>query len=156
MQLQPLGDTLRKTTGRGKIGQRIGYSMLKVILFVDALINLVLGLLLLVFSPGMIHWLGVPSSSTRFYPNILGAIFIGITVALVIGASAAGSHRNSGLGLLGAISINLCGGTALALWLIFGRLQIPAKGFVFLWVLVVVLIAVSVAELFRFGGSEKT
>jgi hypothetical protein len=129
---------------------------MKVILMVDAAINFVLGLLLLLFSPTIVSWLGVPPSSTSFYPNILGAIFIGITIALVIGATGAKAHRTTGLGLTGAISINLCGGTALALWLIFGRLRLPTKGFILLWVLVAILIVVSMAELLRFRRAKNT
>lgn len=128
---------------------------MKIILVVDAAINFILGVLLLAFSPGIVSWLGVPPSSTSFYPNILGAIFIGITIALVIGATKTGAQRATGLGLFGAISINLCGGATLALWLIFGRLQIPLKGFVFLWILVALLIVVSLVELVRFGGANK-
>lgn len=124
---------------------------MKVILIFDAAINFGLGLLLLLFSPTTVRWLGVPPSSTSFYPNILGAVFIGITIALVFGATGTDSRRTSGLGLVGAISINLCGGTALALWLIFGRLHLPTKGFVFLWALVAILIVVSTGELLRFG-----
>lgn len=128
---------------------------MKIILIVDAVINFVLGLLLLLFSPTIVNWLGVPPSSTSFYPNILGAIFIGITIALVIGATGPISRRSSGLGLTGAIAINLCGGITLALWLVFGRLQIPTKGFIFLWALVVILVVVSLTELIHFGRSKK-
>jgi hypothetical protein len=129
---------------------------MNVILIVDAVINFVLGVLLLLFSPTIVAWLGVPPSSTSFYPNILGAIFIGITIALIIGATGKDTRRAGGLGLIGAISINLCGGTALALWLVFGRLQLPTGGFIFLWVLVVILIVVSLAELLRFGAKSPT
>lgn len=127
---------------------------MKVILIVDAVINFVLGVLLLVFSPTIVSLLGVPPSSTRFYPNILGAIFVGITIALLVGAAGKEAQRNSGLGLMGAISINLCGGATLALWLIFGRLHLPGRGFAFLWVLVFLLVAVSLVELLRFGRAK--
>jgi len=130
---------------------------MKIILIVDAVINFVLGVLLLLFTPTIATWLGVPQSSTSFYPNLLGAIFIGITIALVISATAAGSNSSTGLGLMGAISINLCGGSVLALWLIFGNMRLPTRGFVFLWVLVAILIVVSLAELIHFGhGRQRT
>jgi len=120
---------------------------MRIILIVDATINFLLGVLLLLFSPAIVTWLGVPPSSTSFYPNILGAIFIGITIALIIGATASDSRRPQGLGLLGAVSINLCGGMALALWLMLGHLHLPIRGFVLLWTLVVILVGVSLAEL---------
>lgn len=124
---------------------------MRIILVVDAVINFLLGMLLLLFSPTIVEWLGVPPSSTNFYPNILGAVFIGITIALVIGASGTRSTQTNGLGLMGAISINLCGGIALALWLIFGRLNLPTKGYAFLWALVAILLLVSITELLRYG-----
>ncbi len=122
---------------------------MRLILLIDASINLILGVLLIVFPPSIVEFLGVPAAASAFYPNILGAIFVGITIALVI--SAADSRRNGarGLGELGAIAINLCGGVALALWLLFGRLSLPRRGFIFLWILVAVLLVVSLTELLR-------
>jgi hypothetical protein len=60
------------------------------------------------------------------FPNILGGVFTGIPIALVIGAAGEKFHRSIGLGLPGAISINLCGETVLAMWLIFSRMKVPA------------------------------
>jgi len=129
--------------------------MMRAILIVDAVINFLLGVLLLLFSPPLVAWLGVPASSTSFYPNILGAVFIGITIALIIGAAGEKSRRATGLGLLGAISINLCGGTALALWLIFGGLNLPTRGYIMLWSLVALLVIVSISELLHFGRAKN-
>ena len=58
--------------------------MSKKLLIFDAFINLVLGVLLLSFSEKLATFLGVPYVTNHFYPNILGAIFIGITIALLI------------------------------------------------------------------------
>jgi hypothetical protein len=121
----------------------------KTILIIDALINFALGILLLLFSPAIVSSLGIPPASTNFYPNILGSVFIGIAIALLIGAFGKEGQHNSGLGLLGAVTINLCGGMVLALWLIFGHLDLSVKGVVFLWFLVAVLIVLSTVELLR-------
>ncbi len=129
--------------------------MVRIVLIVDAIINFALGLLLLVFPPSVVYTLGVPASSTNFYPNILGAVFIGITIALLIAAYARESLRYSGLGLVGAVSINLCGGIVLGLWLIFGSLEIPTRGAFFLWALVVVLVILSTVELVHFSREMK-
>jgi len=51
-----------------------------------------------------------------------------------------------GLGLGGAIAINLCGGVVLVLWLIFGGMELPLRGAVFLWGLAVVLVVISLVE----------
>ena len=130
--------------------------MTKIILIIDAVINFGLGILLLLFSPAVVAWIGVPPSSTSFYANILGAVFIGITIALIITAAGGTSPRSAGLGLPGAVSINLCGGVALALWLIFGKLTIPTRGFIFLWAMVVILIVVSLAELLHVDRPTNT
>ena len=119
----------------------------KITLTVDAFINLVLGALLLVYSPGLADSLGVPQVSSSFYPNILGSIFIGITIALLIEAFGTRTNNTMGLGLLGALSINLCGGIVLLIWLVSGDLDIPVRGIVFLWTLDIVLLVLSSIEL---------
>lgn len=116
------------------------------VLLVDAAINLVLGVLLLCFSPGLVRFLGVPPTGQNFYPSILGAVFIGIAIALVM-EYGRGPDGLVGLGLGGAVSINLCGGLVLAAWLVGGGLDIPVHGRLFLWGLVIVLVGISVAEL---------
>jgi hypothetical protein len=125
----------------------------KVTLLVDALINLILGVLLLSFNPPLCRFLGVPYSELHFYPNILGAVFIGITIALVIEAYKKPESPHTGLGLTGAVCINICGGTVLMLWLIFGNLPIPFQGLVLLWALASALLIISITELI-FGRGE--
>ena len=115
------------------------------LLFVDALINLVLGVLLLIFSDGMVDLFGVPSTDQLFYPNILGAVLFGIGIALLIELFK-NDKKISGLGLMGAIAINLCGGIVLISWLIFGSLELHLRGYIFLWTLSVVLITISLIE----------
>lgn len=118
----------------------------RILLFIDAVINLALGILLLTFTPGIIKFLGVPSADLNFYPNILGAVLFGIGIALLIEVLKK-KEIHTGLGLWGAVSINICGGIVLALWLIFGNLNLPLKGLIFLWVLVVILAGISLLEL---------
>lgn len=119
----------------------------KTTLLVDASINFILAILLLAYSPKIVNFLGVPYSDNFFYPNILGAIFLGITIALIIEAYSKHRDRSAGLGLAGAISINLCGGIVLLLWLLFGGLNLPIRGLIFLWILDLLLVAVSSIEL---------
>ena len=123
---------------------------MKLILIIDAIINFILGVLLIIFSPGIVEWLGLPASSTTFYPNILGAVFIGITIALIIDVTGKKDKSTTGLGFLGAISINICGGIMLAVWLLFGSMNLPERGLIFLWLLVGILIVVSAIELIHF------
>ena len=119
---------------------------MKIVLMMDAGVNLLLGALLVVFPPAVIERLGIPAAGLAFYPSILGAVFIGIAIALVMEARPGSSGRPSGLGLGGAVSINLCGGVALGLWLVFGELDVPTRGFVVMWALVIVLVGLSLLE----------
>ena len=122
------------------------------LLTVDGAINLALGAALIFFPRGLVRWLGVPEVESAFYPSVLGGVLVGIGVALLLerfgGRAAAG-----GLGLAGAVAINLCGGIVLAGWLIFAELELPVRGLVFLWALVLLLVGLSALEL---AGQAKT
>ncbi|MEJ2108053.1 MAG: hypothetical protein P8X48_12130 [Acidiferrobacteraceae bacterium] len=112
------------------------------LLLVDAIINLVLGVVLIFFPGPVVAALGVPSVDSAFYPSILGAVLFGIGIALLVQRRAGG-----GLGLRGAVAINLSGGVVLVFWLLFGHLQLPVRGLVFLWALAAVLVGISTVEL---------
>ncbi|MFC2137448.1 hypothetical protein ACFLTE_04670, partial [Bacteroidota bacterium] len=116
--------------------------------------NFILGILLLFFSKGIIHFLGVPNTDQYFYPNILGAVLFGIGIALLIEHFKKTSGL-TGLGLGGAVIINMCGGIVLALWLLFGHLNLPLKGKIFLWLLVFILIIVSSVEFFIYQNKRN-
>jgi hypothetical protein len=115
------------------------------LLKIDAAINLILGILLLVFPLKLVKALGMPMAEPSFYPTILGAVLFGIGLALLIEC-----YRQSsgliGLGLGGAIAINLCGGLVLAIWLLSGSLNLPLRGQIFLWILVLILVGLSLIE----------
>ena len=78
------------------------------LLTIDSLLNLLLGVLLVVFPRDLISFLGIPQPSSAFYPSILGAVLFGIGIALWMERGADG-ERARGLGLGGAVVINLCG-----------------------------------------------
>ena len=113
-----------------------------ILLTLDSVVNVALGVLLLTFPAAVIESLGIPPATSSFYPNILGAVLFGIGIALWLGRNG----NPTGLGLGGAVSINLCGGAVLGLWLIFGHLDIPTRGQVLLWLLVVLLVGLSAVE----------
>jgi hypothetical protein len=115
------------------------------LLLADAAINLILGVLLLLFTKGIVRFLGVPADSTRFYPNILGGVLVGIGFALLMEYYRR-PNGLVGLGLGGAVAVNLCGGAVLVAWLIFGRMEIPAHGRAFLWILALLLVVISAGE----------
>lgn len=115
------------------------------LLLTDEAINLTLGVLLLAFPRSFPETVGLPGVATGFYPSILGAVLLGIGIALCFEWRRQPSGIG-GLGLVGAIAINLCGGLCLAGWLVFGGLEISARGRLVLWVLVVVLVGISGTE----------
>jgi hypothetical protein len=119
------------------------------ILLIDAIINFVLALLLGIFPKEVISFLGLPMVSNPFYASILGGVFLGIGIALLIGRSAK-MNNSDGLGLRGAIAINLSGGFVLALWLLFGSLNVPTHGKFIMWALVVILFVISTVELITY------
>ena len=116
------------------------------LLIIDGLINLILGIVLLIFPSSLVTFIGVPEAQIAFYPNILGGVLFGIAIALFL-ESKNNQAITNGLGLLGAVVINLCGGLVLGAWLIFGELELPPPGFVFLWALVFLLVGISCIEL---------
>jgi hypothetical protein len=91
------------------------------LLLADAVINLALGVLLLLYPQWLAAALGMPPVATNFFPNVLGGVLFGIGLALLI-AHHGGSQ---GLGLDGAIAINLCGAGVVAGWLIVGNTTHP-------------------------------
>lgn len=125
----------------------------KFLLKADAAINLILGILLMAFPDGLVKTLGIPMAIPAFYATILGGVLFGIGLALLIECFGK-SSRFSGLGLGGAIVINLCGGGVLTIWLLSDTLDLPIRGQVLLWCLVVLLIGLSLLEGFAHLRNE--
>ncbi|MGD9254062.1 MAG: hypothetical protein PVG92_09035 [Holophagae bacterium] len=113
---------------------------------IDAFVNLILGGLLLLFPAGVLDFLRLPQVSHHFYTSILGAVIFGIGLALLV--DLFGADRGiRGLGLAGAITINLCGGGALLLWLLFHPFDIPARGQAVLWSVAIIVLGIGTVEL---------
>ncbi len=118
----------------------------KAFLLIEGVINLVLGIILLLFPLGMVKFIGLPYTNTNFYPVILGAVLFGIGIALLI--ERYGAHRTvRGLGLGGAIAINLCGAGVLLTWLLVAPLDIPLRGHIILWSIAILVLIVGLTEL---------
>ncbi|MBI1247992.1 hypothetical protein GC197_09150 [bacterium] len=117
------------------------------ILLIDASISLVLGIVLAVFPKPLVELLGLPASETAFYPSILGAVVIGIAIALFYEWRRPSSGQ-IGLGVAGAIAIDLSAAMFLIGWLIVGDLNLSIRGTVILWGIVGLLIGVSILGLF--------
>ncbi len=124
------------------------------ILLLDAFINIILGIILLVLSPSLIGSLGHPVTEQYFYPNILGAVLFGIGIALIIEFYRR-DPSFTGLGPGGAIAINMCGGIVLTVWLIRGHLSLPVTGKIILWILAVLLVGLSAVEYAIYRHTSK-
>ncbi|MFL7838570.1 MAG: hypothetical protein AB8I52_07260 [Candidatus Promineifilaceae bacterium] len=129
----------------GKCSDTIGGMNESLLLTVDGIINLILGILLISFPARLVKFLGVPTAP-RFYPMILGGVLLGISIALFLERGILG-RRGAGLGLDGAVAINLCAGFVLAGLLTFGDLVLPLRGTAFLWALVALLLGISAVEI---------
>ncbi len=116
------------------------------LLELDGAGNLFLGVIFLVFPNAVSELLGLPGGESRFYPTILGAILFGIGIALLI-ERFRGSQEFTGLGLAGALSINLSFGLALVVWLLARQVELTLLGSIVLWSLVVILVGISGIEL---------
>ncbi len=126
-----------------------------VLLVTDAAINIILGVLLLLFPAGLIELLGLPPTPSFFYTSIFGAVLFGIGIALIVEVIGASRHMR-GLGLGGAIIINLCGGAALLIWLLKGSLTIPLRGSIVLWSIALIVLAISLAEILTKSWSNRS
>jgi hypothetical protein len=116
------------------------------LLVVDSIVNLILGMLLIFFPAQLMLALDLPKVETYFYVNILGSVLFGIGIALLL-ERFTGDRGISGLGIGGAIAINLCGAGVLVYWLLFGSLGLSLGGAMFLWSIAIVVFGVALAEL---------
>lgn len=117
-----------------------------VILLIDSVINFLIGVLLLFYPRTLVELLGIPLVGNAFYPSILGAILVGIGMALFLEWRKTSSNF-IGLGIGGAIVINICAALALLVWLVLGDLAIPLRGRLILWGLVLLIIGVVIPEI---------
>ncbi len=113
------------------------------LLLADALINLVLGGLLVAYPQRLVVMLGLPEVRSTFYPNVLGGVLFGIGIALFI--ASRGSRQ--GLGLDGAIAINLCGAGMVVIRLIAAPQDFSATGRITLWVVALLVSGIGSVEL---------
>ena len=118
---------------------------MKKLLLADAVINLLLGVLLLLYPQGLVQALGMPPVATTFFPNVLGGVLFGIGIALLL-AWRGGAQ---GLGLDGAIAINLCGAGVVVGWLVISPQAIPPRGRITLWVIALLVIGIGLFEIWH-------
>ena len=131
------------------------------LLAIDAFVNFTLGLTFIFYPQLIVTLIGVEISALSTVINILKAtiaIFGGVLTGIGIALLLESLHRPKGLvglGLGGAVVINLCGGIILSGWLIFGNLVIPKLMLVLLWILLAILVVLSVIEIYIHVQKQK-
>lgn len=123
------------------------------LLAVDSIINVVLGVCLLALPGPTIAFFGLPPSGGHFYVTLLGAVLLGVGIALWIERRGRGRWR--GLGLAGALVINGLGAGTVLVWLLLDPFDLPTRGYVVLWSVALIVLGTALAELaalLRRGG----
>ena len=82
--------------------------------------------------------------TTTLYPRIFGGVLIGIAIALALEAVA---PAYGGLGLGGAVAINLSGALVVIGCLVSHQPRLALRGRLVLWIVVAILAALSAVEL---------
>jgi uncharacterized membrane protein YjjB (DUF3815 family) len=124
------------------------------LLIIDGIVNLILGGLLLFFPAQLIKVFELPGVETFFYVNILGGVLFGIGIALLL-EQYSDRLKMSGLGIAGAILINICGAGALVYWLVFENLNLSLNSSIFLWSIAIIVLGVACAEIISKSWLER-
>ncbi len=121
------------------------------LLELDGVGNLLLGIPLVASPQSVAAFLGIPTAADPFYALILGAVFVGIGVALLVERFR---PNLAALGIAGAAAINLVFGLVLTGWLLLSDVVLPLRGSLFLWALAVVLVGISGFEAASLVGTR--
>jgi len=114
------------------------------VLWIETLLKLGGGLLLVVSPAALIRLLGLPAYDGGFWPRMLGGVLIGLGVATFIEGWLPGSN---GLGIAGCIAVNLAGTAVLVGMLVLAPQRAAARGRLILWGLVLALVVLSLIEI---------
>jgi hypothetical protein len=113
------------------------------LLWIETLLKLSAGLLLVLAPRSTIGLFGLPRTDSGFWPRLLGAVLIGLAGALFLEGRLPGSH---GLGLAGCVVVNLAGASVMASLLVLEAGPQSLRGRAMMWVVVLALLLLSVLE----------
>lgn len=114
------------------------------LLWIETLLKLSGGIVLIAMPRLAIKLLGLPFGDNAFWPRLLGGVLIGLAGAFYMEGAVAGSK---GLGLGGAILINLAAAGAVAGHIVLNRSSGASRGRLILWLLVALLFLLSLIEI---------
>jgi hypothetical protein len=114
------------------------------LLWIELVMKLAGGLILLTIPLTTIKVLGLPRSETPFWPRLLGAVLLGLATATFMDASVRLGH---GLALGGSFAINVVSALTLGAILTLQKGPTPLRGRIVLWGLVAVLIVLAFLQI---------
>jgi hypothetical protein len=114
------------------------------LLWFETLLKLAGGLALLAAPLTVIRLLGLPPSTSGFWPRLLGTVLVGLSAATFIEGAWSGSR---GLGLAGLVILNVTSAAAIALAALFGGGAPTRRGAFVMWGLVFLLLALALVEI---------
>ncbi len=114
------------------------------LLFIETVLKLVVGTLLLAVPGTVSRTLGLPRDPSGFWPRLLGATLLGLAAAAVLEGWIGRAH---GLGVAGLLAIDLAVASGLASLLILGKAAQTRRGRILLWLAVAVLVLLALLEL---------
>lgn len=117
---------------------------LQQVLWIETLVKLAGGLVLSLAPLTAIRVLGLSRTDSSFWPRLLGALLIGLAGAAFLEGRYPGSH---GLGVGGAVIVNLAGAAMLATLLALKVAAPSTRGRMVLWTLVALLLILSLLEI---------
>ena len=120
--------------------------MLHQLLWLETLLKLSAGIVLVLFPISTSRLLGLPHANVGFWPRLVGVLLIGLAGAIYLEGSHLLQLKHGGLGVAGLAFINLVGILGL-LGAIIMRLVKTTRGLVSLWALVAVLVVLVLVEL---------
>lgn len=118
--------------------------MLHQLLWLETLLKLAGGLVLIIAPNAAARVLGLPSARPSLWPRLLGAVLIGLAAATYIEGALPGSR---GLGLGGAIAINLASAAMIFSLVVLNRGVETGRGRVALSLLAGLLVLLSLFEI---------
>jgi hypothetical protein len=95
----------------------------------------------------LVSALGVALPGVTFYASMLGAVLLGVGLALLVERSR-GTLGFPGLGINGAILVNICCAATLGIWLFYKSLNLLQIGYILLWALVAGIVTITLAEIY--------
>jgi hypothetical protein len=112
------------------------------LLAADAIVNLLLGALLIIAPESTFQALNLPVDDGGLYRYVMGGVLLGIGLALLLPLKG-----YPGLTLTGAILINICGAGTLGAWLLLSSNRPDGVGSLILWALTVIILGLALLEM---------